>query len=183
MTTQAKEDAAKNALAVDPAHTLNIYTANLGGSYLGWSYYPWDFPETSKEHAVFLDFRSLPGGTFVPYDLGRTATHEVGHWVGLAHTFENGCTAPGDEVDDTPYESDPAFGCPIGSDTCPAAGVDPIHNYMDYSDDACMTEFSPGQGSRVNTMIALYRPSLLSGGPTLVHHGSWGALKVRYSGN
>jgi len=176
------EPVIKTALAIDPAHTLNIYTGLLyGGAYLGFAYYPSSFPENSIEHSVFLDYRSLPGFGFVPYHLGRTATHEVGHYLGLYHTFENGCLAPDDYVADTPRESGPNFGCPIGIDTCPSdPGLDPIHNYMDYTDDACYSEFSPGQGGAMCSMIATYRPSLLSGGPTNAHPRTWGHLKSTY---
>jgi hypothetical protein len=68
-------------------------------------------------------------------NLGMVTVHQVGHWFGLLHTFENGCNPPGDMIDDTPYEARPASGCPHGSDTCPQPGLDPIHNYMDYSDN------------------------------------------------
>jgi hypothetical protein len=154
------ESAMKEALAIDPATTLNVYTCNPSFGILGYAYYPWSLPEDSLLHGVVVLYSSLPGGTAVPYDEGDTVTHEVGHYLGLRHTFERGCTVPGDEVDDTPAEASAAFDCPIGRDTCPAPGFDPIHNFMDYTDDACMFEFTAGQGDRMQTQTALYKPSL-----------------------
>jgi hypothetical protein len=154
-----EEKQMKKALAIDPAHTLNIYTARLSKGLLGFAYYPWSFEETNYMHGVVLLYSSLPGGSAAPYNLGRTATHEVGHYLGLAHTFEGGC-ADGDFCADTPAEASPAFGCPVGRDTCASPGLDPTSNFMDYTDDACMWEFSGDQAARMAWAVSTYRPSL-----------------------
>jgi len=179
-----QELAMKQALAVDPAHVLNFYTADLPGGDLGFARFPNEFPENSYMHGVVCDYASLPGGSISGYNLGKTGTHEIGHYVALWHTFQNGCTPPGDEVEDTPYEASPASGCPEGRNTCPAPGLDPIHNFMDYSDDPCMHEFTAGQSARMDSMMSLYRPSMfgiqvtvdqkLQGGQTSVDSiGHW----------
>ena len=149
----------KASLAVDPAHNLNFYSCTPG-DYLGYAYYPDSFDESDTRHGVVVLHSSFPGGSATNYNLGDTGTHEVGHYLGLAHTFEGGCTEPGDFVADTAPEASPAFGCPVGRDTCAGGGVDPIFNFMDYTDDACMNTFTSGQDVRMKEITALYKPSL-----------------------
>ncbi|KAB2959722.1 MAG: zinc metalloprotease [Thermoanaerobaculia bacterium] len=150
----------KQALAIDPANNLNVYSCSPSGGILGYARFPNSYPESSYMHGVVLLDQSLPGGAASPYNLGDTGTHEVGHYLGLYHTFQGGCTNPGDSVADTPFEASPAYGCPTGRDTCSSTGLDPIKNFMDYTDDACMNEFSTGQSDRMHALTSQYRPSI-----------------------
>lgn len=149
----------KKALHVGDSETLNVYVADIGGGLLGWAYFPKAY-NNGRDHidgVVILD-ESMPGGVHPddptrswPYGEGDTLTHEVGHWLMLDHTFARGCSAAGDWVADTPKEAHPQFGCPEDDpDTCAAPGLDPIHNFMDYTYDDCMNMFTQGQADRMS---------------------------------
>ncbi len=154
----------KRALKWDPTRYLNIYTNNAGGGgILGYATFP-SYEAGEEEDGVVLNWiyvgRNAPGGA--PYDQGRTATHEVGHYLGLYHTFQGGCgstTAPftsGDLIGDTAREAQPNYGCSPVASGC-GGGQSPIENYMDYSGDACMTKFTVQQVNRIRCSMVNYR--------------------------
>jgi hypothetical protein len=155
------EHSMKRALREGGTDTLNLYSTTAG-PYLGWAYLPSIVTKPGQAYldGIVVDWESMPGTSTTyagRYDQGETATHEAGHWLNLEHTFFGGCSAKGDFVDDTPPQKTPTSGCPEGKDTCKEPGLDPIHNYMDYSFDTCYTEFTPGQAQRMKDAWLFFR--------------------------
>lgn len=138
LRNQQDEYEIKRRLRQGSYSDLNLYYhVNMWTGNTGWCYYPasvsqgsWDF----IRDGCTMHVGTMPGGSYSPWNQGKLTSHEVGHWMGLMHTFENGCGGYGDSVDDTPASSSPSYGCPTGRDSCSQPGVDPIHNFMDYSD-------------------------------------------------
>jgi hypothetical protein len=153
----AAEAQAKQSLRRGTARDLNLYIAEPGNGFLGYATFPSQYTVAPKLDGVVMLHSVLPAGAAAPFNLGDQAVHEVGHWLGLYHTFQADCGGNGDYVLDTPSTSMPAFGCPMGRDTCGTDGDDPVRNYMDSTDDACMNAFSAGQIDRINTMFTAYR--------------------------
>jgi len=161
----------KTALHQGDVTTLNVYTVgNLTNPdpksedepLLGYATFPDEYKGNPTLDGVVILYGTLPEGSEEPFNLGNTLVHETGHWVGLYHTFQGGCTNPNDQVADTPAENFPTRGCPTNNpDSCPRfPGRDPIHNYMDYSDDVCMNRFTGGQVERLKGQLAVYRPGI-----------------------
>jgi hypothetical protein len=137
------------------ANALNIWLVDF--AYLGIATFPWDYAKNPSIDGIRVQYSSLPGGSATHFNQGKTASHEAGHWFGLYHTFQGGCTSTNDEVADTPAQSSATSGCPAGRDSCSLPGLDPIHNYMDYSYDSCYDQFTPAQATRTKQMFSAYR--------------------------
>jgi hypothetical protein len=159
-----------NTLAWDTNRYLNIYTNSASGA-LG--YVP-DLPQggivgSNADRVVVLYSTFGRNAPFAPFNLGRTGTHEVGHYLGLYHTFNGGCQSTsgcytnGDRICDTNPEGSPTFGCPGSRSSCGLPA--PFDNYMDYADDRCMDRFTPEQINRMRCTLEHFRPNLYNTGP------------------
>lgn len=144
---------------------LNIWVCNLGSGLLGYASFP---GEPANVDGVVCDYAAFGdmGTASAPFDLGRTLTHEIGHWLGLLHTWGDDDTDSdpclgSDYIDDTPNQELPTFGCPapnviVSCDNGPDGG-DMYQNYMDYSDDACMNIFTIDQAAVMTDVLNTIR--------------------------
>jgi len=166
----ADMDALKHALRAGSYAALNLYMhSDLAGGVLGTCTLPNQVQPNTPPALYYSDgcnvnAHTMPGGTLAGYNMGMTAVHETGHWLGLLHTFEGyACSGDGDLIADTPMESQSTNGCPASpvKNSCPGVSTgDPIHNYMDYSTDACYTRFTPGQIQRISALWTQYRAGM-----------------------
>ncbi|MTI21522.1 T9SS type A sorting domain-containing protein [Fulvivirga sp. RKSG066] len=146
---------------IEPARILNMWVADIGGGILGYAQFPGGNPSTDgvvMSPQYFGDASVSGGGSFflsAPFNRGRTATHEVGHWLNLRHIWGDGNCSQDDFVSDTPVAGNPNYGCPsAGTNSCAGGQSDMFMNYMDYVDDACMFMFSAGQDSRMQATFS-----------------------------
>jgi len=140
---------------------LNIWVCDISGGILGYAQFPGGSATTD---GIVIDYQYFGtiGTASAPFDLGRTATHEVGHWLNLRHIWGDGGCNVDDFVSDTPASNSANYGCALGNSAC--GSVDMVQNYMDYSDDACMNLFTLGQRNRMRALFESggYRSSLLN---------------------
>jgi hypothetical protein len=159
MPGTSAERTMKRTLHEGDASDLNIYlTAPSSRGLMGWATFPSQASSYPEMDGVVIRNASMPGGAITVLNEGETLVHEVGHWMGLFHTFQGGCSPTGDRVSDTPAEATPGERAEPGRDTCPNdPGVDPLQNYMDYSYDAMRTEFTAGQDHRMDEHFSAFR--------------------------
>jgi hypothetical protein len=162
------DDAMKSSSSggVDPWATdqyLNMWVCNLGGGLLGYAQFPGGPASTDGVVMLTTSFGRV-GNVQSPFHLGRTTTHEIGHYLNLYHIWGDGACGQDDEVADTPASDAANEGCTASHTSC--GSVDMVQNYMDYSDDDCMNIFTQGQKARMLAMFAPggARESLVSAG-------------------
>ena len=136
-----------------PTTKLNLWVCTIGGGILGYAQFPGG-SSTTDGVAIDSKYFGLSGSANSPYNLGRTATHEVGHWMNLRHIWGD-ATCGSDLVSDTPTHNDANYGVPTYPhySTCTGTPVEMTMNYMDYTDDNGMYMFSTGQKSRMSAIF------------------------------
>ena len=168
-----KSSSTGGADAINPTGSMNMWVCEIGGGILGYAQFPGGNPATD---GVVVDYRyfGTVGTATAPFDLGRTATHEVGHWLNLRHIWGDGGCSVDDFVSDTPTAGGPNYtggactypgpnSCvPRGKNSTEADLPDMFQNYMDYSDDGCMNLFTTGQKDRMWAAVSASRPGLIN---------------------
>lgn len=153
-TNDAMKKAPKGIAPTSPTLKLNLWVCNMGGGILGYAQFPGG---SSATDGVVIDDNAFgnTGTVTAPYNKGRTATHEVGHWLNLRHIWGD-ATCGSDLVGDTPLHNTANYGCPAAGhkSTCTGTPVEMTMNYMDYTDDACMYMFTAGQNARMQAVFA-----------------------------
>lgn len=176
------EEDMKRSLRRGGSDDLNFYTTKLSSGLLGWATFPWDYSYEASMDGVVCGYETLDQYGYT----GDTGVHEVGHWMGLLHTFQGGCTSTnGDYVSDTPAVAEPNYGCPGNVDSCPYKyGKDDVSNFMDYSDDTCMDHFTPGQYDAMQALWNAYRDTSSHDSDSSIetHHDSPGVHFIHSDG-
>ena len=141
-----------------PTTKLNLWCCNLSGGVLGYAQFPGGSSTTDGVVIAYTAFGNT-GTAAAPYNKGRTATHEIGHWLNLRHIWGD-ATCGSDLVSDTPLHNTANYGCPVAGhkSTCTGTPIEMTMNYMDYTDDACMYMFSAGQKTRMLATFAVGGP-------------------------
>ena len=178
--------------AINPEQLLNVWVADLNSGLLGYAQFPWEFNNNTKKYDGVLIAKGAfgPSAQYSEFNLNRTLTHEVGHWFGLYHTFQNTFSYDGGNIDyapgtnaeemkgdcviDTPPQSTATYGNPFLTPTSwPTSKPSDesqsykamFMNFMDYVDDVAMFIFTSDQTSKMRQMVSLYRPQILGSTP------------------
>ena len=161
-TDNMKQTSQGGVDAWDTDEYLNIWVCDLAGNTLGFATMPGDVEESPELDGIVIDYEyfGVDMSSSSPYNLGRTGTHEVGHYFGLEHTFLAGCSS-WDNCDDTPAISSPTYGCPsFPQVSCQSNNM--TMNFMDYTNDACMYMFTSCQTNVMVDVLLGYRSGLLN---------------------